>query len=110
MMKRALLGAVATLSLVAASPAAADPVQVRDGKFDAVVSANQMSRISIPGDRIASVRSIGEPDGPQMLVEAEAPAVRVSAHSNCESRRPAKPSGSGARSSTSRTNRTPPCR
>jgi type-F conjugative transfer system secretin TraK len=71
MMKRALLGAVAALALVAASPAAADPVQVRDGKFDAVVSADQMSRISIQGDRIASVRSIGEPDGPQMLVEAE---------------------------------------
>lgn len=64
--------AIAAMSaLLCASPAAADPVEVRDGKFDAVVSADQMSRLSIAGDKIVSVRSINEPDGPQMLVEAD---------------------------------------
>jgi hypothetical protein len=64
--------AIAAMSaLLCAAPAMADPVEVRDSKFDAVVSADQMSRLSIPGDKIVSVRSINEPDGPQMLVEAD---------------------------------------
>lgn len=47
------------------------PIVVRDGKFDAVVSADQMSRIAVEGDKIVSVRTMNEPEGPQMLVEAE---------------------------------------
>ncbi|MDQ7814112.1 type-F conjugative transfer system secretin TraK [Brevundimonas sp.] len=58
-------------AMLCAGPVLADPVEVRDGKFDAVVSADQMSRLSISGDKIVSVRSINEPDGPQMLVEAD---------------------------------------
>ena len=71
-MKRALLtGAAFCAALLATNPAHADPVQVRNGQFEAVVSADQMSRIAIEGDKIVSVRSISEPDGPQMMVEAE---------------------------------------
>lgn len=69
-MKR-IFAIAAMTALLCAAPAYADPVQVRDGKFDAVVSADQMSRLSVPGDKIVSVRSINEPDGPQMLVEAD---------------------------------------
>jgi hypothetical protein len=64
--------AIAAMSAtLCAGPVLADPVEVQNGKFDAVVSADQMSRLSIPGDKIVAVRSINEPDGPQMLVEAD---------------------------------------
>jgi len=59
-----LLAAVAT-------PALAETVSVRDGRFEADVSARQMSRISIVGERIASIRKLDEPAGPQMLVETD---------------------------------------
>ena len=52
-MKRALLtGAAFCAALLATNPAHADPVQVRNGQFEAVVSADQMSRIAIEGDKI----------------------------------------------------------
>lgn len=47
------------------------PVTVQNGTFEAVVSADQLSRLSVMGDRVVSVRSLQDPGGPQMLVEAE---------------------------------------
>ncbi|WP_438853091.1 TraK domain-containing protein [Brevundimonas nasdae] len=77
-MKRSLRNGVALLAALtvlcgAAVPtiALAENIQAREGKFEAVVSADQMSRIAIEGDKIVSVRTINDPDGPQMLVEAE---------------------------------------
>jgi len=45
--------------------------RIENGVFEAAVSAEQLSRISIIGDRVVSVRSLQDPEGPQMLVEAE---------------------------------------
>lgn len=77
-MKRTLLNGVACaaaltvlMGAVIPSTAQAETVQAREGKFEAVVSADQMSRIAVEGDKIVSVRTINDPDGPQMLVEAE---------------------------------------
>ena len=55
-MKRApLTGAAFCAALLATNPAHADPVQVRNGQFEAVVSADQMSRIAIEGDKIVEI-------------------------------------------------------
>lgn len=62
---------VAGALVFAAGPAWSGPVTAKDGKFEAEVSARQMSRISVIGDRIASIRKLDEPDGPQMLVETD---------------------------------------
>lgn len=58
----------------AVQPAAAPtggPARIQNGSFEATVSAEQLSRLSIVGDRIVSVRTMQDPEGPQMLVEAE---------------------------------------
>lgn len=47
------------------------PARIQNGSFEATVSADQLSRLSIVGDRIVSVRTMQDPEGPQMLVEAE---------------------------------------
>lgn len=91
-MKRLMLGAVAALGLLVpagATFAQSDPfspagaisapstrdasgvLRAENGTFEAAVSAEQLTRISIIGDRIVSVRTLQDPDGPQMLVEAE---------------------------------------
>lgn len=56
---------------LAANAAGAGPVSVKDSRFEAEVSARQMSRISIVGDRIASIRKLDEAGGPQMMVETD---------------------------------------
>ena len=66
-----LATSTASIALVIPAKAFAEVVQVRDSRFEAVVSADEMSRIAITGDKVVSVRSMNEPDGPQMLVEAE---------------------------------------
>jgi hypothetical protein len=55
-----------------ALPALAGPVIAKDGRFEADVSARQMSRIAVLGDKIESVRKIDDPNGPQILVETDA--------------------------------------
>jgi hypothetical protein len=65
-----LVGA-ALVAAVFGSPATAGQVLAKDGRFEADVSARQMSRISIIGERIASVRKLDEPGGPQVLVETD---------------------------------------
>jgi len=47
------------------------PLRIVNGSFEAAVSAEQLSRITIIGDRVVSVRTLQDPEGPQMLVEAE---------------------------------------
>ena len=51
--------------------AQAQTIQAKDGRFEAQVSADQMSRITILSDKIVSVRTINDPAVPQMLIEAE---------------------------------------
>lgn len=68
-MKAILAGAALVAAL--SSTAHAGPVIARDGRFEADVSARQMSRISILGEKIASVRKLDEPGGPQLIVETD---------------------------------------
>jgi hypothetical protein len=68
-MRLPLLGAA--FAALLANPAAAGPVFAKDGRFEADVSARQMSRISVLGEKIASIRKIDDPGGPQMLVETD---------------------------------------
>ena len=59
------------LPLWLANPAQAETIQAKDGRFEAQVSADQMSRITIANDKIVSVRTINDPAKAQMLIEAE---------------------------------------
>ena len=68
-MKAILAGAA--IAAVVSGAALAAPVIARDGRFEADVSARQMSRISIVGEKIASVRKLDEPGGPQLIVETD---------------------------------------
>jgi hypothetical protein len=67
---RGLLRGAAAAALLA-GPALAGPILAKDGRFDAEVSARQMSRIEIVGEKIAAVRKLDEPKGPQIAVEAD---------------------------------------
>lgn len=55
----------------APSDTASGPLKIENGAFEAAVSVDELSRITILGDKIVSVRSLQDPEGPQMLVEAE---------------------------------------
>lgn len=62
----------APVGAVQAQPAPSSaPSRIQNGSFEATVSAEQLSRVSIVGDRVVSVRTMQDPEGPQMLVEAE---------------------------------------
>lgn len=65
--------AVQAQEYYAAPPAeaASGPLKIENGAFEAAVSVDELSRITIIGDKIVSVRSLQDPEGPQMLVEAE---------------------------------------
>lgn len=69
-MIRTLLLASA-MGLACSTTAVAQPVTTEDGRFEAVVSATQMSRLSIEGEKISSVRKVEDPDGPSLMVEPE---------------------------------------
>ena len=68
-MRRSLLltGAAAAI----AWPAMAEVITADSGRFEAPVAATQMSRLSIEGEKIASVRKVEDPDGPGFMVEPE---------------------------------------
>ena len=66
---KAVLGLV--ILLWGFNPAYGETIQAKDGRFEAQVSADQMSRITILSDKIVSVRTINDPAVPQMLIEAE---------------------------------------
>jgi len=63
--------AIAAVSLLLASTAMAAPIVAKDSRFEADVSARQVSRIAIQGEKVVSVRKIDDPNGPQMMVEAD---------------------------------------
>lgn len=68
-MKALAFGAVA--AAVLSTAASAGVVVAKDGRFEADVSARQMSRISILGEKIAAVRKLDEPGGPQLMVDTD---------------------------------------
>ena len=71
-MRVLLLAAAAACATLVAAPALASPIVVKDGRFTADVSAKEMSRVSIAGEKISSVRKMDDPSGPKMMVEADA--------------------------------------
>jgi len=68
-MRPLMLGACA--ALIVASAASAGQTTTKDGRFEASVAAAEMSRISIVGEKVTSVRKVTDPEGPQIFVEAE---------------------------------------
>ena len=67
----ALLSACAAGPL-AAWPATAEPALVHDGQFEADVSAKNITRIAIAGEKVATVRKTDEAQGPKMSVDVDA--------------------------------------
>ena len=65
----ALLCALALSALT--GRAFAETVTVKEGRFDADVSAKQMSMISLVGEKVTSIRKMDDPKGPQILLEAD---------------------------------------
>jgi hypothetical protein len=65
------VAAGAVLSAVLATGAASAPILAKDGRFEADVSARQMSRIAIQGEKVVSVRNINDPTGPQVMIETD---------------------------------------
>jgi hypothetical protein len=68
MIRTWLLAGAASL---AASVALAEPIIATGDRFEASVAATQMSRLSIEGEKIASVRKVEDPEGPSFMVEPE---------------------------------------
>ena len=68
MIRTWLLGGCASLAAIAAH---AQPIVAENGRFEAAVAATQMSRLSIEGEKIASVRKVEDPEGPAFMVEPE---------------------------------------
>lgn len=70
-MRLMTFSAVAALTVWLSAPALAGPIPAKDGRFEADVSARQMSRIAIQGEKVVSVRKIDDPTGPQIMVETD---------------------------------------
>jgi hypothetical protein len=71
-MRACLPALLCTLALATGAGAAlAETVTVKDGRFDAEVSAKQMSMISLVGEKVTSIRKMDDPKGPQILMEAD---------------------------------------
>lgn len=68
-MTRTLLLACGAMLL--ASAARAQVITAEEGRFEAPVAATQMSRLSIEGEKIAAVRKVEDPEGPNFIVEPE---------------------------------------
>ena len=71
-MRALQLAAAAACATLVAVPALANPIAVKDGRFSADVSAKEMSRVSIAGEKITAVRKMDDPSGPKMMIEADA--------------------------------------
>lgn len=71
-MKSICLLGVTVAAVLAAMPAFADPVSVKGGTASVDVSATQMSRLLVQGAKITSVRSLDDPNGPQVLIQNDA--------------------------------------
>jgi len=72
MMKRIVTAGAGMFALCLAFGAQADPLRVKAGSVDVDLSATQMSRIVVQGQRIVSVRSLDDPAGPQVLTQNDA--------------------------------------
>ena len=62
----------AAASLFLSSTALADPVAIHDGRFEADVSARDITRIAIAGEKVSTVRKIDDAQGPKMAVDVDA--------------------------------------
>lgn len=71
-MKSIWLLGVAVAAMLAGSPALADTVAVKGGTASVDISATQMSRLLVQGEKITSVRSLDDPNGPQVLIQNDA--------------------------------------
>ena len=71
MSRRLLVAAASAACLLGFATAKAEPIKAQDGRFEAAVSSSQMSRIAIQGEKVVSVRKVDDPDGPQIMIEAE---------------------------------------
>ena len=79
-MRATILGALLSACAVGAlyaQPALAEPVQVHDGQFAADVSARNITRIVIAGEKVATVRKADDAQGPKMSVDVDAGAGDV---------------------------------
>jgi len=59
-------------SALAVKPATAEPVTTHDGQFEADVSARNITRIALVGERVATVRKSDDAQGPKMSVDVDA--------------------------------------
>lgn len=71
-MTRHWIIAAASAALIMASDAGAEAVTIENGAASVDVSASQMSRIVVRGEKITSVRSLDDPSGPQVLIQNDA--------------------------------------
>ncbi|NEX91218.1 type-F conjugative transfer system secretin TraK [Caulobacter sp. 17J65-9] len=69
MASKLLAGVALAAALAAPAAATADPVLVKNGRVEATVSSDQMSRLVVLGEKVVEVRKIDDPAGPQILVE-----------------------------------------
>lgn len=60
------------VALAAAQEVSAEVVKAKAGVVSVDLSATQMSRIVVQGEKIVSVRSLDDPSGPQLLVQNDA--------------------------------------
>lgn len=60
---------VLAVSAGIAATAYAEPLRVKSGSVDIDLSATQMSRIVVQGEKITAVRSLDDPSGPQVLTQ-----------------------------------------
>jgi hypothetical protein len=67
----ACLGVAIALTLIGVSAKAA-LVSVKDGRFEADVSAHSLTRIAIAGEKVATVRKVDDGQGPKMSVDIDA--------------------------------------
>ena len=71
-MRAIILGALLSACALADQPAMAEPVLVHDGQFEADVSARNITRIAIAGEKVATVRKADDAQGPKMSVDVDA--------------------------------------
>ncbi len=62
----------AAVGLAASAPMAlADPAAVKNGSVSVDVSASQMSRLFVRDDKIVAIRSMSDPNGPQLITQSD---------------------------------------
>jgi conjugal transfer pilus assembly protein TraK len=69
MFKHIRAAGVAVFATCTAFGAHADPLKVKSGSVDVDLSATQMSRVIVKGEKITAVRALDDPTGPQVLTQ-----------------------------------------